>query len=144
MEQHEVVKLFAEVSVLGIICYFFIRFALNRMQAADKDAKEREDRIASRVSNLETFINEKLMALVENSTNALAANTSALERTYGALEKAEDIALKTHTATIRLIERMESNPCLLGNRDEQTTRIAGELADKLKDAGRKDTDIPPP
>lgn len=46
---------------------------------------KREDRLASRITNLETFVQEKLVELVDKSSVAIADNTAALNALIQAL-----------------------------------------------------------
>ena len=113
---------------------------ISRMDRNDANSSKREERISNRVTHLEQFIENVLMDLVKetnaalvSTADALKSNTNALDRTYSALEKAEAIAIQSHTATMDLIKRMDGNPCLMGDRDNQTERIAASIAQKLKD-----------
>lgn len=70
-------------------------------------------RLADRVTNLETQLTDKLMGIVEETTRAVAANTIMLERTataIGKLEAAVELSLHTQQG---IMARIDASPCLM-------------------------------
>ena len=91
-------------------------------------------RLAERVSNLENQFINKLMAIVENTTEATVANTQMLERTAQAIDKLEsavEISLRTQQG---IMARMETSPCLMAVALSEETK---ERLSVARDAARE-------
>ena len=70
-------------------------------------------RLAERVSNLESQFIDKLMGIVEGTTKAVVANTQMLDRTAQAIDKLEsavEVSLRTQQG---IMSRIETSPCLM-------------------------------
>ena len=93
-------------------------------------------RLAERVTNLETQFIDKLMETVENTTKIVAANTVVMERTAMAIDKLEaavEASLRTQQG---IIARVEASPCLMSTvlSEESKGRIAAAKRVASEDA----------
>lgn len=83
------------------------------------------ERLATRVTNLETTIETKLIVIVERSVASLQANTTMMERAASAIEKLEDaVEHSLHTQEL-IVAKMETSPCLMASAlsDETKQRL---------------------
>ena len=96
-------------------------------------------RLAERVTNLESQLTEKLMSIVQETTTAVVANTEMLSRTASAIAKLE-LAVEQSLNTQQLImTRIEASPCLM------VAALSQETKDRLvaaREAANVKTNIP--
>lgn len=70
-------------------------------------------RLADRVTNLESKIEDRLMGLVEATTAVVTSNTEMLRRTARAIEKLELAVERSQNAQATILARIETSPCLI-------------------------------
>ena len=70
-------------------------------------------RLAERVTNLETQFIDRLMGIVADTTKAVVANTAMLERTAQAISKLELAVEQSLHTQQSIVARIETSPCLM-------------------------------
>lgn len=85
-------------------------------------------RLAERVTKLETILSDRLIAIVEDTTKAVSANTQMMERTANAIDRLEAaVEASLHTQDV-ILARIETSPCLM------STALSKETQDRLTQA----------
>ena len=79
-------------------------------------------RLAERVTTLESQFTDRLLVIVDNTSTAIAANTAMLERTSGAIGSLEQAVEKSLHTQEAILNRIESSPCLMEREFSQETR----------------------
>jgi hypothetical protein len=79
-------------------------------------------RLAERVTNLEGQLADRLVAIVEQTSVAITANTQMLERTATAIDKLEKAVEHSLRTQDTLMARMEAAPCLMEAALSEETR----------------------
>ena len=79
-------------------------------------------RLAERVTNLETQLTDKLLGIVEETTKAVAANTQMMERTASAIDKLEAAVEHSLQTQQGILARVETSPCLMGEALSEETQ----------------------
>jgi hypothetical protein len=97
--------LLAGVALIGVL----FRWLMLNMDTRLQESKERESRLADRVTKLEAFIEGTLVDLVKNCMSAITANTEA---------------------SCNLVKRLDDNPCLLSS--ERQAFIVDQLAMRME------------
>ena len=82
-------------------------------------------RLAERVTNLETQFTDKLVVIVTDTTKAVTANTEMLGQTSRAIDKLEQAVEQSLITQRTIMARMESQPCLMA------TSLSKETKDRL-------------
>ena len=87
-------------------------------------------RLADRVTTLESTIESRLIAVVESTSTALTANTQMMEKVSVSVDKLETAVEHSMHTQQAMLTRMESSPCLL------TSSLSEETKRRLAEARR--------
>jgi hypothetical protein len=82
-------------------------------------------RLADRVTHLENMFSEKMVRIVESTTDAISGNTRMMEKTAAAIDKLEAAVERSLETQNVIMTRMETSPCLMASvmSDETTRRL---------------------
>lgn len=95
----EIAQLAAQVGLMGALVIFFVW-----------SGWKREDRLAQRIQQLEAFVEDKLMNVIDRSTKALQDNTVALKEVLRTIQSGGPCAMNSQHAeqeVANLIHRAE-------------------------------------
>jgi hypothetical protein len=130
------VFLLGVVGTLLSVAVWSIKHQRKVEAARDTREHQREQILMDRVTSLEGKIEEKLLSIVETSTQALGASTAALaensavlRHTNECLDTLKAAVIETHRDQIRLLARIEASPCVARSLMSPETR---ETFDKLE------------
>ena len=107
-----------------------------------KAAIARENRLAERVTSLETSLEENLVVLVKDTTAALTQNSDTLKETNVVLQEVKRCVVDSHRDTARLLARVESSVCCLsslGMISDETQNNIDHVKNTLKELPPIDT-----
>lgn len=80
---YELIDTMGTVGVLVAILYYFVK----RDRQQDEAARTREERLASRITNLETWQQSVLVDLVSRVSAAISASTAAMNQVKDCFDK---------------------------------------------------------
>ena len=112
-------KLLLEYGVLGVVVTVLATWMQKLVYDIREESKQREDRLASRVTRLEEFQETELLAIAKYSAEALAHNTEALNRTVETMDQVKSVVSAIHSRTAELFSEMKQRPCLLPQHEKE-------------------------
>ena len=126
--------------VLIATVWLMNKVAISREDAATRSALAREDRLAARVTTLETSMENNLIKLVKETTEAVSRNSDAWKQTSEVMTEVKAALITNTRETTRVLSKLESSACCLSSmgllspeterRIEETKRAAAELIAK--------------
>jgi hypothetical protein len=133
-----VVVLFAALSLLAIIAKMLVAGFIRAQKERDEASQKREERLSTRITNLEVFVQTKLLEALEQCVQALNESVEANRLTAGMLKTATDAVVKLTELHQDLERRLDERTCLLAEENQESliesiaTKITHSVRTKLK------------
>jgi len=134
-----VIVLVITLTSLAFISKILVNSFIKTQQERDRESAEREIRLVTRVTNLESFVQEKLLKALEKCIDALNESAISNKLTTDILQTAIFAMIKLTDKHENLTQRLDTHTCLLNETNQNVIieTIATKISKIIKDRTRQ-------